>query len=84
MNNLIARKYDLTTSYQALASERTVVTVTLSAPPSNVDSAYILGDTGQDIPLVPGEWHILHHVDLAAIQVKGSVGDTITLNGGTW
>ena len=84
MNNLIARKYDLTTSYQPLASSRTVVTVTLSAPPDNVDPAYILGDTGQDIPLVPGEWHILHHVNLADIQVKGSVGDMITLNGGTW
>ena len=35
-------------------------------------------------PLVPGEWHTLHRVDLAEIQVKGSAGDTVTINGGTW
>ncbi len=84
MNNMIARKYELTTSYQPLAAKRTVATVTLSSPPTNAEVAYILGDTGQDIPLVPGEWHTLHHVDLATIQVKGSLGDIITLNGGTW
>lgn len=84
MNQIIARKYDLTTSYQLLASDRTIATVTLSAPPTNAGIAYILGDTGQDIPLIPGEWHILKKVDLAAIQVKGTAGDIITINGGTW
>ncbi len=84
MNNLIARKIDLTPSYQPMASKRTVATVTLSAPPTNTEVIYLLGDTGQDIPLVPGEWHTLHHVDLSAIQVKGVSGDIVTLIGGTW
>ena len=84
MNNLIARKVDLTTSYQPLASERTVVTVTLSVPPTNAETAYLSGDTGQDIPLVAGEWHTLHHVDLSEILVKGTSGDVVTLIGGTW
>ncbi len=84
MNNMIARKYELTTSYQPLAAKRTVATVTLSSPPTNAGVAYILGDTGQDIPLIPGEWHILKKVDLSEIQVKGTAGDIITANGGTW
>lgn len=84
MNNLIARKIDLTASYQSLASERTVVTVTLSAPPTNAETVYLLGDTGQDVPLVPGEWHTLYHINLAEIQVKGTTGDEVTLVGGTW
>lgn len=84
MNNIIARKIELTDTYQPLAAKRTVATVTLSVPPSNTDTAYLLGDTGQDVPLIPGEWHTLHHVDLASIQVKGTAGDIITINGGTW
>ena len=84
MNNLIARKIDLTASYQPLASQRTVVTVTLSAPPTNAQTVYVLGDTGQDVPLIPGEWHLLHHVNLADIAVKGTPGDIVTVIGGTW
>ena len=84
MNNMIARKVDLTADYQPLADRRTVVSGTLSATPGNSDTAYLLGDTGQDIPLIPGEWHTLYHVDLSQIQIKGSVGDILTFNGGTW
>lgn len=84
MNNMIARKYDLTGSYQPLATSRIVATVTLSAPPTNAGVAYLFGDTEQDVPLIPGEWHILKKVDLSTIQVKGTDGDMITINGGTW
>jgi len=46
--------------------------------------AYLQGDSGQEVPLAPGEWHRLERVNLADIQVKGSVGDKLTVIGGTW
>jgi len=84
MNNIIARKFDVTADYTALAASSIVATVTVSAPPGNGHNVYLRGDTGQDVPLVPGEWHTFYHVDLAGIQVKGTAGDIITVIGGTW
>ena len=84
MNNLIARKIDFTTAFAPLAVKRTVATITITAPPTNSDVAYLQGDTAQEVPLVPGEWHTFQRVNLADIQVKGSVGDKLTLIGGTW
>ena len=84
MNNLIARKIDLTTTFAPLASVRAVATITITAPPTNSDVAYLQGDSGQEVPLVPGEWHTFQRVNLAQIHVKGTVGDKITIVGGTW
>jgi len=84
MNNLIARIISVTSQYQPLASERLVATITLSAPPGNSHPVYLQGDTGQDVPLVPGEWHIFQRVNLAEIRLKGTAGDKVTVVGGTW
>jgi hypothetical protein len=84
MNNLIARKMILTSSYQPLSAGRLVATVTLTAHPDNTGSAYLLGDTGDSVPLSPGEWHTFKSVNLAAIQVKGTANDVMTMIGGTW
>ncbi len=84
MNNAIARKIDVTTGYQPLASEQIVATVTVSAPPANIANIFMLGDTGDDVPIAPGEWHIFRSVDLADLQVKGTAGDIVTVIGGTW
>lgn len=84
MNNLIARVVSVTSQYQPLAAKRTVATITLSAPPANSHSVYLQGDTGQDVPLVPGEWHIFQRVNLAEIRLKGTAGDKVTVVGGTW
>ncbi len=84
MNNLIARKITVTDVFQAPASERTAATVTLSALPGNSGEVLLLGDTGDEVPLQPGEWHTLHKVNLAEIQIKGTSGDVVTLIGGTW
>ncbi len=84
MNNLIARVIDLTAAFLPLSSVRTVGTITITAPPGNSDAAYLQGDSGQEVPLAPGEWHRLERVNLADIQVKGSVGDKLTVIGGTW
>ena len=84
MNNVIARKVELTTSWQALASVKTVASVTVTAPTYNSGNVLLKGDTGDEVPLEPGEWHVLKHVNLAAIEAKGTVGNIVTVVGGTW
>lgn len=84
MNNVIARKIDLTAGYQSLSQVQLIATITLSSPPTNTETVYLKGDLGDDIPLVPGEWHIFHSVDLAKIEVKGTAGNVVTIIGGTW
>ena len=83
-NNFVGRLVDVTASYVALSANSEVVTVTLSAPLANAENVFIQGDTGDDVPVVPGEWHILKSVDLSRIKIKGTVNDTVTLIGGTW
>ncbi len=84
MNNIIARKITITDQFQPLSSDRVVGSVTISAPPSNTANVTLLGDTGDQVPLVPGEWHELKNVNLTDIKVKGIAGDIITAIGGTW
>ncbi|MBM4019868.1 MAG: hypothetical protein FJ288_16360 [Planctomycetes bacterium] len=84
MNSILMRKVDVTEEYQPLATERTVVTVTVSCPPGNSANVLFKGDDGSDVPWLPGEWHTLVGVNLADIQVKGAEGDTVTLVGGSW
>ena len=84
MNNTIMRTIDVTTEYQPLADSRVIGTVTVSCLPANGEVVYFRGDTGQDVPWVPGEYHELHSVNLADIQIKGTAGDVVTVVGGTW
>ncbi|AQT67943.1 hypothetical protein STSP2_01095 [Anaerohalosphaera lusitana] len=84
MNNIIARKIDLTDQFQQLSESKTVGTVTVTALSGNSSEVILLGDTGDQVPLVPGEWHTFIRVDLARINVKGSAGDGVTVVGGTW
>lgn len=84
MNNVILRKITVTASYQPLVSSSLVGSVTISAPPTNAAIVLFKGDDGSDVPFAPGEWHTFRSIDLAAVQVKGTPGDVITLVGGTW
>jgi len=84
VNNTIMRKIDVTAAYQSLVVDQLVATVTISCPAANADVVNFKGDDGSDVPWKPGEWHTLHHVDLSAIEIKGTVGDTVTVVGGTW
>jgi len=84
MNQLIARKLVLGANYAPLTSTSVIASGTLTAPITNADTAYIQGDLGDDIPLQPGEWHVLVHVDLSRIKAKGTSNDLITFVGGTW
>ena len=84
MNNIVARKIELTSSWQALADKRTVASVTVTAPTYNAGNVILLGDSGDEVPLEPGEWHTFLRVDLAELEVKGTAGDIVTVVGGTW
>ncbi|NIA06913.1 MAG: hypothetical protein GWP14_04610 [Actinobacteria bacterium] len=84
MNNVLMRTIDVTQNYTPLASSRTVLTVTISALPTNTGNVSFKADDGSDVPWVPGEWHKFYSVDLAELEVKGSPGDVITIIGGTW
>ena len=84
MTNVIMRKIDVTDNYQPLASAQTVASVTISVPVTNAGNVIFKGDTGQDVPWVPGEWHEFRSVNLAEIEVKGTPGDVVTVVGGTW
>jgi hypothetical protein len=84
MNNILMRQIVVGEDYQSLASQQTVVTVTVSAPPTNLGNVVFKGDDGGEVPWVPGEWHTFQSVDLAQIEVKGLAGDKVTVVGGTW
>lgn len=84
MNNLIMRKIDVTGAYQPLSSTPLVGSFTISAVPTNAAEVLFLGDDGSDVPWLAGEWHAVNRVDLAEVQVKGTVGDIVTVVGGSW
>jgi len=86
-NNVLMRKVVVTDAYQPLTAASTVVTVTVSALPSNAGPVYFKGDdpgAPGDVPWIPGEWHEFRSVDLAEIEIKGTPGDVVTVVGGTW
>jgi hypothetical protein len=86
MNNVILRRIDVTGDWQPLSVVRLVGTVTISTPPDNGGAVLFrtTDEPAHEVPWVAGEWHTFHRVDLAGIEVKGSVGDVISVVGGTW
>ena len=84
MNNVMMRKVDVTAEFAALATKKTVASVTISCLPGNADNVIFKGDTGDEVPWVPGEWHAFQRIDLAEVEIKGTVGDVVTVVGGTW
>ena len=84
MNNIFMRKIEVSENYTPLASEKIVLTVTISAPPTNAGNVLFKADDDSDVPWVPGEWHQFSSINLAELQVKGTPGDVITIIGGTW
>lgn len=85
MNNTVMRRILLTDAWQPLTERDVeVVTVDVQAPPANSGPVLFLGDTGDEVPWIPGEYHTLVRVNLADLRVKGTAGDLVTLVGGTW
>lgn len=71
----------LTESYQKLAAGRTVLTCDISALPANAGNALFKCNTGEDVPWIAGEFHHFEAVDISEIEVKGEIGDKITVIG---
>lgn len=85
MNNVLMRRIVLTADWQPLTDRDVeVATVDVQSPPSNSSPVLFLGDTGQEVPWIAGEYHTLVRVNLADIRVKGTPGDIVTLIGGSW
>ena len=86
MNNVIMRVITLDGGdYKPLVPESLIAgTVVISCPPANAGPVFFKGDDGSDVPWIAGEWHTLVGINLADIQVKGTVGDSVTLVGGSW
>ena len=80
-SNIYMRTVDVTTSYAALESARTVASVTISCPPGNAGNVTFKGDDGSDVPWIPGEYHSFRDIDLSQIEIKGTSGDTVTIVG---
>ena len=83
-NNVVLKTIALTEALQPLAVTSQVITATLSAPPTNSGSVTLRTPDGSEVDFQPGEWHILHRVDLAHLQAKGQTGDELSIVGGTW
>jgi hypothetical protein len=84
MNNTIMRKIVVTDSYQPLVSDSLVGSVTISCLPTNAGDVFFKGDDGSDVPWKPGQWIDFQRIDLAAIEIKGTPDDVVTVIGGTW
>jgi hypothetical protein len=84
MNHTIMRKINVTGDFQALSDVRLIGSFEISALPSNIGAVIFRGENGEGVPWNPGEYHSFFRVDLAKIFVKGAIGDSVTVIGGTW
>ncbi len=85
MNNAIVRKVTIGTSYAPLTASQLVGSATISAPLTNTDAVYLRSDDDtEDIPWQPGDSFTFVGIDFSTLLVKGTVGDILTINGGTW
>ncbi len=83
MNPILIRSYNLFFGWQSLAPARTIVTITLTASPTNqVPVWFRLGPTGPIVALMwPGTAVTLHDVDLSRFWVRGASGDLLLVCG---
>ena len=84
MNSTIMRRIEVAGDYAPMSTVPLIGSFEISAVPGNSGSVLFRGDDGSDVPWVPGEYHVLHRVDLSRILVKGTPGDVVTVIGGTW
>lgn len=81
MNNTIMRMIPVAAGYTPLSATQLVGTFDISCPPANAANVQFKGDDGNDVDWIPGEYHQLIAVDLSQIQVKGGVGDKVSVVG---
>jgi hypothetical protein len=83
MNNTVLKKIDVTDQWQALSPVPLVASVTISALPTNAGNVLLRNGESQ-VELIPGEWQDFRSVNLAELEVKGTIGDVLSIVGGTW
>ena len=84
MNNVIQRRIAVGAAYAPLSATPLIFSGDISCEPTNGAVVYFRGDDGSDVLWAKGEWHRFRAVDLATVFVKGTVGDYVTLIGGSW
>ena len=84
MNNVIQRRIAVGAAYAPLSATPLIFSGDISCEPTNGAVVYFRGDDGSDVLWAKGEWHAMKSVDLSTIFVKGTVGDYVTVIGGTW
>lgn len=84
MTTPLMRSINVTTEYAAIAVINDTTSCTLSCPATNSGVVWFKGDDNSDVPWQPGEWHKFSLVNLASVEIKGAVGDIVTVIGGTW
>jgi len=84
MNNVIQRRIAVGAAYAPLSATPLIFSGDISCEPANGHVVYFRGDDGSDVPWIAGEWHRFCAVDLATVFVKGTVGDHVSVVGGTW
>jgi hypothetical protein len=84
MNNVIQRRIAVGAAYAPLSATPLVFSGDISCEPSNGAVVYFRGDDGSDVPWQKAEWHSVRGIDLATVFIKGTVGDHVTVIGGTW
>jgi hypothetical protein len=84
MHNVVQRRISLTPAWQPLSALPLIASVDVSCLPQNVGMVWFQGDDGSEVPWLPGEWHQFQRIDLGSLRVRGSVGDALTVIGGTW
>lgn len=81
MRNIFMKSISLTAAYQKLATERTVLTVTIIANPLNVGVMQIRVDGGTAANWPKGVSNSFAGIDISRIEVKGSAGDSLLVVG---
>jgi len=83
-NKAITRSVAVTAVYAPLAAAHDVATVEISTPAGNAGYVTFKDAAGSEMPWEPGEFHRFKGVDLNTIEIKGTVGDTVSIVGGAW
>jgi hypothetical protein len=81
MGQVYLRTVAVAAEFAPLESSRTVVSVAITCPSTNEDAVTFEDAAGNEAAWEPGETHTFSQIDLATVQVKGSVGDVVTVNG---
>lgn len=82
MNTPIIRLATATTSYVALSTTTLVAgRVVITALSTNTGIIYLQGTDGNHVPVNPGDWYEFVGINLAAVSIKGTAGDKVTVIG---